>query len=271
MKNAYQIESFLDERYRSILNFDKIEIDNPDSHHYRRLNYADRLRLIVSLAEKEFPPSSPTKVGDFACAQSNIGITLAELGYKVYGFDVNPAFIEYSKMKYEKGDIEWFCSNIDTLEFPKESLDLAIAGELIEHCAYPEDIVQQILSYVRPGGVLIVTTPNGSRLKTNLPTFRQVSRREQRKIFEERQFGPAGEDHLFLFRINEVHDILPPNAKIIEVGYVGGTLLVNQYSYPWLRVFSVRTMETIIRFAASLPVLNSKTFHNIYAVIQKLS
>jgi len=183
----------------------------------------------------------------------------------------NRPFIEYSKKKYERGTIEWIVSNVDNLNFPEGALDVAIAGELIEHCAYPEEIVEKIMRYVRPGGLLILTTPNGARIKAGLPTFSQVLSKETRKLFEERQFGPGGEDHLFLFKLGEVRYIVPGNARIVERGYLGGTILVNKYSYHFFRLFPIRLLESFIRTLSRVPVINSKTFGNIYAILAKES
>jgi len=91
-------------------------------------------------------------------------------------------------------------------------------GELIEHCAYPEKIIEKILEHIRPGGLLILTTPNGARarIKAKLPTFKEVLIREQREIFEERQFGPNGRHHLFSFNLEEIKYIVPRNAKLVK-------------------------------------------------------
>lgn len=268
MKSCYEIQDQLNKRYNQILSFDKIEIDNPDRYHPKRINYFDRLGKIISIIQKMFPNPSQIKIGDFACAQSNLSLLLAELGYKVVAVDVNPIFVEYSKMKYEKGKIEWIVGNINELDFPASSLDMVVAGELIEHCAYPEEIIAKILNYVRPGGLLILTTPNGAKANTVLPTFEQVFNREERKIFERRQFRPGGEDHLFLFKLAEIAHVLPKETKIVEKGYLGGASIINKLA-PLLRFFSIRGIELAIGVLRKMPVINRMTFNNIYIVLRK--
>jgi len=269
MRNSYQLEGQIEAKYDKILNYDKQEIDNPDKYHPVRLLYLDRIRTIISIIQRKFPEPGIIRIGDIACAQGNIGLILAELGYQVFSVDINPTFIEYSKMKYEKGKMEWMVGNIDCLDFPENMLDVAIVGELIEHCAYPEEVVEKIMRYVRPGGLLILTTPNGARIKAGLPTFSQVLSKETRKLFEGRQFGPSGEDHLFLFKLGEVKYVVPSNARIVEKGYLGSTILVNKYSYHFLKLFPIRLVESSIRTLSRVPVVNSKTFGNIYAILVK--
>ncbi len=269
MKNSYDLEKQIDARYQRILGYDKRQIDNPDWHHQARLDYLDRIKTLISIIKRRFPVPDQIRIGDFACAQGNMCLILAEMGYKTFGIDINSTYIEYSKLKHEKGDIEWIVGSVDNLDFPEGMLDLAIAGELIEHCAYPEEIIKKIFRYIRPDGLLIITTPNGSRIMNRLPTFKKILSREARKKFEERQFGPDLEDHLFLFRLDEIGLILPKDSEVTERCYLGGTVLINRYSRPFLRLFPVKLIECVIRMLSKVPIINTKTFNNICVVVRK--
>lgn len=271
MKNSYDLEGQIDAKYQMLLNYDKREIDNPDKYQPCGFYYLDKLKTVISIIKREFPAPDQVRIGDFACAQGNISLILAESGYEMSAIDINPTFIEYSKMKYEKGKIEWIVGSIESLNFPAEILDVAIAGELLEHCAYPEEIMEKILGFVRPGGLLILTTPNGSKCKTSLPTFKQVSSKEQRKMFEERQFGPVGKHHLFLFKLKEIQCILPPEAEIIDKGYLGGTTLMNRYTKLFCKLFPLQFVQDVNRVLSKVPVINTKTFNNIYVVLRKVT
>ncbi len=281
MKNSYDIEKSLDTlKYQEILKYDKLEIDNPDKRHPLRLMYLDRIWTIVNIVKRLFPAPKGISIGDFACAQANVGLILAEVGYKIYAVDINPVFIEYAKMKYEKGNIEWIVSNILDLELPADSLDCAIIGELIEHCAYPEELVEKILEWIRPNGYLILTTPNGSmfmrKFISKLPTFSQVLKKEKRNKFNEIQFGPSGADHLFVFRLDEIKYIMPENARILEKGYCGGTgfniitrYILEKTSWNLFKIFPLRFLELCTRIFSKLPLINQKIYCNIFVVIKK--
>jgi len=118
MKTASDLErQGLEAKYHEILDFDKREIDNPDKYHPTRLYYLGRITKVIQLIRREFPDPSGIKIGDFASAQGNIGLILAEMGHKVFVIDINPTFIEYSKMKYERGKVEYIVANIEDLEF----------------------------------------------------------------------------------------------------------------------------------------------------------
>lgn len=228
MKNSFDINASIAKSTISLLNHDRIEVDNPNHHAPEKLAYLDRINTIINWIRKAFPDPTAVKIAEFGCAQGNISLILAELGYKVYAIDINEQFLSYSMMKYEKGDIEWIKSNINELNLPEGILDIAILGEVIEHCAYPEDIINKVLKYIHLDGCLIITTPNGAQINNRLPTFKQIKRKDQRTIFLKKQFKPDGENHLFVFKLEELIAILPDEAKVLESGYLGGTFIINK-------------------------------------------
>jgi hypothetical protein len=82
MKNAFEIEMENPGKYSFLINYDKIEIDNPDKNDPRRIRYMARLIKIVEIIMARVPHGQGLSVGDFACAQGNMGLLLAEYGYQ---------------------------------------------------------------------------------------------------------------------------------------------------------------------------------------------
>jgi 2-polyprenyl-3-methyl-5-hydroxy-6-metoxy-1,4-benzoquinol methylase len=141
------------------------------------------------------------RVGDFACAQGNFGLLLAEKGYDVTAVDINKEFLEYAKKKYTHGKFETRLANL--MDFRAETpFDCVLAGEVIEHVARPDLLLASAAANLNPGGILIVTTPNGNVYSANLPTFSQV------KDFDAlipKQFHWG--DHLFLYTLEELETL----------------------------------------------------------------
>jgi SAM-dependent methyltransferase len=200
-----------------------------------------------------------------------MSLLLAEKGYTVTAVDQDANFLEYSQLKYEKGNIQWVQANFSDENIPIEPVDVAILGEIIEHCAYPEKIIENILSYVKPGGICIITTPNGNRIKAQLPSFRQVLREYSRDTLARRQFGPDGSDHLFLFTLKEARSIIPQQTQLLGCGYLGGSILIHASSIALLAWFRPRIIKKMIRFLAGIPVINRRTFHNFYLIFKKVN
>lgn len=61
--------------------------------------------------------------------------------------------------------------------------------------------MKRVAELVRPGGYIVMTTPNGGYFRNNLPRFSDCS---DPSIFESSQFGPNSEDHIFLLHVDEV-------------------------------------------------------------------
>jgi len=274
VKSSFKIEEQLGEgagKYLYLIDSDRETVDKKDPYDQALINYQNRLDTIVEQITRRFRPSPGIKIGEFGCAQGIIALTLAEIGYHVHAFDINVSFIEYAQLKYEKGQVEWHVGNINELDFPKDSLDVAILGEVIEHCAFPEEIVSKVLEFVKPDGILIITTPNAARIRTSLPHFSKYLPKESRQELEKWQYGPGSSNHLFLFSKDEIKLIIPRNYRIISQGYLGGTILINRHNLFLLKIFPATRIPLILKFFSNLGIISNLTCHNLYAVIQKES
>jgi SAM-dependent methyltransferase len=270
MKNSFEVEKTLPDRARfdRLLTADQREIDNPDPYKPACRNYVDRIDTVVRLVKKMVSPGG--LVVEIGSAQGNMSLLLAEQGYRVQAIDLNPAFLEYSKLKYERGDITWIHSNLEDLD-NSHPFDAVILAEIIEHCAWPEKVIASAVKLLKPGGIVIVTTPNAEKIMDHTPTFSEFMDDKKRRELEKLQFGPDGEDHLFLFTMKEMKSLVPQGAKLTDWGYLGGTLALNSRTHHLFRFLPLNFYRRMIRWLAGIPLLNRFSFHNIYMVIQRFS
>lgn len=186
---------------------------------YSRM-YMDRMHELLRKVRQVLPVG---RVLDVGCAQGNTALLLAEAGYEVCAVDLRPNFLQYARLKYERGAFEAVAASGDRLPFSQGRFDLVIWGEMIEHVAFPEHFLGEIARVLRPGGYLLLTTPNGSRLHTGLPTFSEAG---DRRVLVPRQFQPDADGHLFLFSREELRSLL---------GGSGFSVVDHQFSAtPWL-------------------------------------
>jgi 2-polyprenyl-3-methyl-5-hydroxy-6-metoxy-1,4-benzoquinol methylase len=179
--------------------------------HYTIL-YQNRLRRVLDLMKRHALPGA--KILDLAAAQGNYTLTLAESGYDVTWNDIRAELADYVKLKYEFGTIAYKAGNAFELIF-SECFDVVLALELIEHVAHPDVLLQQTLRLVKPGGFLIISTPNGGYFRHHGPKF---SGCKDSSVYEEMQFKPDADGHIFCLNPNEVQQ-LARNAglEVIEL------------------------------------------------------
>jgi ubiquinone/menaquinone biosynthesis C-methylase UbiE len=225
-------------------------------------SFADSKRTsIIIQSVKKY--SFGKKILDIGCAQGNIATLLAENGFGAVALDLNQSFLNYAKKKREFGDISYVCASALNMPFENEKFDAVIIGELVEHVAYPEKLLKEAKRVLKPGGLMIITTPNNhiflgmlSGIKPEL--FEDI--KDRNKLLK-RQFGPAGKDHLFVFDKKSLNALLERQGfEIILGGYVN-SFLMNPFTYHLFRF--------IPDFLVKIPFLNSKLSLGLYAAARK--
>lgn len=262
MKNARSVACD-NEKQAFLREFDLREIDNEDRYNFFRLHYLERIKEVIKVAERYCQGKKILEVGS---AQSNISLLLAEKGGFTIGLDINIEFLKYSRAKYETGRITWICANAMGLPFQRESLDGVIIAELLEHCAYPEKVVEEARGCLKQGGFLVITTPNADCVINKQTRFSKV--KIDRISLKDRQFGPAGENHLFTLSLEEVVSMLSNNFKILGISYLN-SILLNSHTYPFYRCLPIKLLTRLQMMVSVLPLLRVKLCNSIMVYAQK--
>jgi 2-polyprenyl-6-hydroxyphenyl methylase/3-demethylubiquinone-9 3-methyltransferase len=266
MKSSWDLEiTSQDQQY--YLNGDRYEIDHPDPRNRVRLHYLDRMSSPFRAVRRFFPESTSIKVADLGCAQGNLSLRLAELGYQVTAVEQDPAALNYIRLKQQSGALELKPGNLMNVDLPPNHFDVVILAEVIEHSAWPERMLIRALELVRPGGYLIVTTPNGARVSVPLQTWTVLQSQPKRDEIEKRQFG---DDHLWKLLPDETKMLLPAeSAELQYVEYCGSTVLINRWTEPCLSLLPLSWIERFIDFLLSVPLVNRWTFNTLCATFRK--
>lgn len=251
MRSAREITPESDQE-RFVQGFDLVEIDAPNPTNFRRLQYMWRLRQTAGIIRRHVPAGSA--ILEVGCASGNLSITLAEAGFRITSVDLQPGFVSYARKKDDRRLVRWMQG--DAFELGGGDRYAAIVmAEIIEHVTAPAELVRRALALLSPGGLLVLTTPNGHALLNSLPTFEQA--RAATRGFAGIVIGPAGEDHIFAFTTREMERVIAEAGGVVVKRRYTGSLLLNTH-VQWLLDIPVagKVYFAAARAVSAIPVIN---------------
>jgi 2-polyprenyl-3-methyl-5-hydroxy-6-metoxy-1,4-benzoquinol methylase len=98
------------------------------------------------------------RVLDVGCSTGYLARPLAERGCTIVGIELDEATAAVARDVCEEvlvGDVERL-----ELPFPPASFDVVLCGDLIEHLRDPRRFLERVRPLLRPGGRVVLTTPN---------------------------------------------------------------------------------------------------------------
>ena len=129
---------------------------------YRHLPVPPPLRLLAAaMAPFVEPPGTPLFVPggrmlDVGCGNGRYLRTMRSLGWQVEGVELNRQSAEFcrsTQLSVHNGDLA-------SAQFPSASFDVITARHVIEHIPAPHQFMAELARLLKPGGCLVVETPN---------------------------------------------------------------------------------------------------------------
>jgi 2-polyprenyl-3-methyl-5-hydroxy-6-metoxy-1,4-benzoquinol methylase len=198
--------------------------------------YNARRRQTLRLLASVLQPGA--RILDVGAGQGNFTLALAEIGYRVSWNDLRAELAGYVQLKHDFGEVEYAPGNAFELS-RVEPFDAVLMTEIIEHVARPDQFLCQAKRLVRPGGYIVMTTPNGAYFKNSLPKFSDFP---DPSVFESAQFQPNADGHIFLLHPEEIaHLAADAGLQVIEL-----TLFTNFLTAGHIK--SERLLRVLPRF-----------------------
>lgn len=102
------------------------------------------------------------KVLDLGCGMGGLSVALALLGVKVLALDPNPEYLQITRLR---GLRYGLCVTEvqalgEFLPFRDSSFDAVVAFDVLEHCARPRQLLEEVYRVLRDGGWALVTVTN---------------------------------------------------------------------------------------------------------------
>lgn len=139
---------------------------------YNAVHYQQNRNRYMKMIEAAFPLSKSEAILDIGAGFCYLTTFFKLQGYKIFAIDF--FYGDLPKIRCEQNHIPFFSVNIeiDDLPFEKESFDVIILGEVIEHFTYSPIIpLRKIKKVLKKNGTFILTTPNNFRIFGLLKTL----------------------------------------------------------------------------------------------------
>ncbi|MEH2385330.1 MAG: methyltransferase domain-containing protein [Nostoc sp.] len=212
--------------------------------------YANRFKHTLGLIQKVAKPGA--KILDIAAAQGNFSLSLAELEYEVTWNDLRKELIDYVKLKWESGIVHYAPGNIFDLKFDTQ-FDVVLIAEVIEHVAHPDDFLKNIAQMLKPGGYIVLSTPNGQYFKNRLPRFSDCPDPSQYEVI---QFKPNSDGHIFLLHLDEIEQLSHQAGLVVKETRLVTNPLTNGHIklHHLLKLLPKSWVETCEKLTCSMPL-----------------
>jgi len=111
------------------------------------------------------------EVLDIASGEGYGSALLAQFARNVIGVDVDQQAIDHARSKYGAGNLEFRVGSCAQIPLDDKSVDVVVSFETIEHHTEHEAMMVEIKRVLRPGGLLVISSPD--RLTySDKPNFR---------------------------------------------------------------------------------------------------
>ncbi|MEA3224294.1 MAG: class I SAM-dependent methyltransferase, partial [Thermodesulfobacteriota bacterium] len=109
-----------------------------------------------------FKGFKPGKVLDIPCGTGALSIVLDKMGYDVTPRDIHPEHMDVPGLKAQ------FCDMNKEFPFESKIFDYVACVEGIEHTENSYNAIREIARVLKPGGKLVLTTPNYLNIERRL-------------------------------------------------------------------------------------------------------
>jgi len=97
---------------------------------------------------------------DIACGEGYGSNLLAARAKSLIGVDISEEAVRHASTKYQRPNLEFRRGSADQIPLEPHSVDCVTSFETLEHHTMHEEMLAEIKRVIRPGGLLIMSTPD---------------------------------------------------------------------------------------------------------------
>lgn len=142
------------------------------------------IREVAALALMELPANRRGRVVDVGCGNGQFLARMRDLGWEVLGVEPDA---HAARLAAERFGLTVVPSTLEEASLPDDSVDAVTMSHVIEHVPDPVGLLAECRRVLKPGGAVVVVTPNTQSLG--------------RRIFHEAWLGWDVPRHITLFSV----------------------------------------------------------------------
>jgi 2-polyprenyl-3-methyl-5-hydroxy-6-metoxy-1,4-benzoquinol methylase len=118
-----------------------------------KVSEIERSKKVFSLLEKLKPNG---KILDVGCSGGHFMYWAKRRGFDPVGVELNKRTAESARLY----GFEVYNGFVENAPFEPQSFDIILLGEVVEHVNNPREFIRSSVKFLKPYGVVIITTPN---------------------------------------------------------------------------------------------------------------
>jgi 2-polyprenyl-3-methyl-5-hydroxy-6-metoxy-1,4-benzoquinol methylase len=150
---------YIDHYRKDAVEFDYFATRDNETEHIDR-----RVREYIAT----FISSGSGRILDTGCGKAWVSELFCPEGYNVVSLDISTENTSRAMKKFPFPNHAATVADVYSLPFKKNSFDFIVASEIIEHVVYPDIFIQNLIRVLKPGGILLITTPYKEKLSWSL-------------------------------------------------------------------------------------------------------
>lgn len=162
-----------------------------------------RIKTINSILLKRYAEMSGIKILDIGCGDGHIVAEIKKLlPYSdIVAIDKSPDAVEFCRSEYK--NIRFEQMDACKLTFEKDSFDAIVIANVFEHLMNLGIVIDNLNACLRPGGIVVVSTPNRFRLQNILRIMAGKS-------------VSISKEHVTEYTIDQIREIFKFHGLLIE-------------------------------------------------------
>ncbi|WP_133716047.1 class I SAM-dependent methyltransferase [Methylocaldum gracile] len=137
----------------------------------------------------------PAKTLELGCAHGGFVALLKQVGFDSSGLELSPWVVNFSRQTF---NVPVVCGPVEKQQIERESLDVVVLMDVLEHLADPLGTMQHCLSLLKQDGLLVIQTPRYPT-ETTYPEMVDRSDRFLEMLQEH--------EHLYLFSQDSIREL----------------------------------------------------------------